>query len=984
MAITISKQTGDSFSAAELMQIIEFINGTDSSLTSLTTTVANKVNAIVGKGLSTHDLTAELYEKLSNCTEYTSDQIDAAIAVVQNRLDALVGTSLSNAIDTFREIETFLTSITDQDTLVGLMNTLRTTLENDYNTKITALSQTVSSNDSNAVHKTGIETIDGAKTFSVGAYCENEPDDENSYTNKKYVDNNFLPLEGDKTVRGVITYDQSPYIPDPADKLHGSNKQYTDSLTYTMFKAWLPVFDESKLAKGLASTSEYAPTSPTANDCYLVVKTGTVFGVSATQGQVIYWNGTIWVTQTPVRDTLTEQLTALKLQIEAEFPADELVNTSKKVFCVADNTGNIGMQYSEDEGFDAALVSDHFKSLLGLDSAGMIVDSTGENVIGKYKYLLSGVVTYLPVYEQKVSISAASITAGTDITQVFSFLDYIDYQKYVILHNITVKSNSDEIVYNNPFTKTKVTNTAGGLQFVLTPAETISTAVTIEITLRYVKTDDGADYVGLEFSITDSSIADVDALGLSIAPLKFDKEIAMTVSIDDNSSDAYDRFFALFNGRELAATSNGNIYTQSQWLSGNLTTIKGKGLSTVSYAIPLFTDGCGLDKRYKFTAIFMPQSVYNSVPRCLMASSDTTLYSGSMNCHYTNYKEMYMYGNSLSSHNCNENSSAAISYLGTTFTLPQVTKGSYTSMPAGFEMDDTLYKFFGLPGCRMHAIPDGDTAGYGHAARLFKKFSCYTKGSPQNSLSYWLASDAYNSLQPYIKWFTGSTSEYNNIDRPPYNSAYAAQFYVNSIGRNWFDTAFSTFVSDFTTELAVAGKENRKYMVVGTHDAVDAKITMLRDFATSHGKAGTDVMWVPSQLEFFDYYRIKKYSKIRVYKLGDTFHVKVYMPTADANGNALEFMETTLKANLTANSVVSFPDSSYDKKLINVTSSTSKGIINLYGDSRILTTIDTIIERVRATSTSYVRTTYLADLTYFVSQLKPSLQTYYNNIISTL
>lgn len=673
---------------------------------------------------------------------------------------------------------------------------------------------------------------------------------------------------------------------------------------------------------------------------------------------------------------------------EEFLPSNELLSADSPGFFVTDSSLNIGMQYTED-GFDVASVSEHFKTLIDTDTNSFTVDSTGESVIGKYKYLLSDVVTYLPLYEQTVAISTSSITAGTDITQVFSFLDYIDYQKYVIVHNITVRSNSDEVVYNNPFTKAKVTNTAGGLQFVLTPTETIATAVTIEITLRYVKNDDGADYVGLEFSITDSSIADVDALGLSIAPLKFDKEIAVGIQMDDMYADGYSRIFAHFNGRGMG--SNGGVCChQFQWLAGYRDT---NLPSSSSRTIPLFTDGCGVDKRFKMGAVFWPQIFPNysgaTVPYCLFTSSLTDN-QGAYVSHWTNYGEMVLYLNDLGNHNVFHNaeypSGRSVTYNGLTVTIPYCDETNYASLQAGFNMDIQICKHLFDYNLRMHIVPDGNDS-YGHAARLNSKLSFYTTAQLANVSQYLeQASYAYKGVMAYSKYMTGYEYEvgknYCVVDVPAYNAATSEQYSNATIGRDWF--SFGSYLSDITTELAITGKENRKAMFVGTHEYTDTHADAFDTISNTYGKNGNDTVWCACETEYFDYYRIAKYSKIRVYKSGDTFKVKVYMPTKDANGNTLEFLETTIKANLTANSVVSFTDSASDQRLINITSSVTKGIVNVYADSRVLTTIDTLISRIQATSVSYVRTTYLADLTYFVSQLKPSLQTYYNNIINTL
>ena len=136
--------------------------------------------------LCAENFTTELKNKLTACTSYSSEQIDTAIGVVQAELDTLVGGNPTAALDSFNEIKAFLATITNDKTLAGILNDLRTTLETDYNTKITTL-------DSSAVHKTGNETVAGIKTFSSSPIIPTPTTDMQPST-KKYVDDTVLPI----------------------------------------------------------------------------------------------------------------------------------------------------------------------------------------------------------------------------------------------------------------------------------------------------------------------------------------------------------------------------------------------------------------------------------------------------------------------------------------------------------------------------------------------------------------------------------------------------------------------------------------------------------------------------------------------------------------------------------------------------------------------------------------------------------------------
>ena len=105
----------------------------------LAAALVNYVQKVTGKDLSTNDFTNELKQKLEGLSNYDDAAIQAAINAVNTRIDTLLGTSASEAIDTFNEIEAFLSGITDTETLTGLLNDLKTEIQALIPTKLSQL-----------------------------------------------------------------------------------------------------------------------------------------------------------------------------------------------------------------------------------------------------------------------------------------------------------------------------------------------------------------------------------------------------------------------------------------------------------------------------------------------------------------------------------------------------------------------------------------------------------------------------------------------------------------------------------------------------------------------------------------------------------------------------------------------------------------------------------------------------------------------------
>lgn len=127
--------------------------------TQLAEALANYVQVVAGKQLSTEDFTTALKNKLIGLENYNDAVVVASIAAVNSRLDTLIGTSASEAIDTFQEIEAFLQGITDTKTLTGLLSDLKAETVALIPTKLSQLQ-----NDDNTVKDASYQHTDNNYT----------------------------------------------------------------------------------------------------------------------------------------------------------------------------------------------------------------------------------------------------------------------------------------------------------------------------------------------------------------------------------------------------------------------------------------------------------------------------------------------------------------------------------------------------------------------------------------------------------------------------------------------------------------------------------------------------------------------------------------------------------------------------------------------------------------------------------------------------
>ena len=211
--------------------------------------LSNKVDKVNGKQLSTNDFTTELKNKLNSLVNYDDTDIKERIDEVTERLNILIGNDdVSAVIDTFNEIEDFLSGITNKETLTGLLQ--------DLKSEIVALC----ANSYVSLNKT--ENIGGNKTFTSNVGIYKTSPRENFYTD----------VEGVKTNRGHVGVDENGiYIYNDISKKHLRIKDdgtlcypsskivlTEDNYSSTIFKGTSSQFLK---ADGSVDSKEYLPTS---------------------------------------------------------------------------------------------------------------------------------------------------------------------------------------------------------------------------------------------------------------------------------------------------------------------------------------------------------------------------------------------------------------------------------------------------------------------------------------------------------------------------------------------------------------------------------------------------------------------------------------------------------------------------------------------------------------------------------------------------
>lgn len=149
----------------------------------------NKVAKVAGKQLSTEDFTTTLKQKLDGLANYDDADVRSAIAELQNELDAIVNGDATSAIDSIQEILAFLSTITDTQTLAGIVADLKQYVDDEVASAggSIAVDAQMSDTSENAVQNKVIKAYVDDEAERVVAYAEGVANDAEAAA-KKYTD----------------------------------------------------------------------------------------------------------------------------------------------------------------------------------------------------------------------------------------------------------------------------------------------------------------------------------------------------------------------------------------------------------------------------------------------------------------------------------------------------------------------------------------------------------------------------------------------------------------------------------------------------------------------------------------------------------------------------------------------------------------------------------------------------------------------------
>lgn len=140
--------------------------------------IDGKVDRKSGYGLSKNDFTDLLKAKLESLQNYDDSEVRSLVAEIQKELDTLVEGDTQGVIDSFNEMEAFLQGITETETLTGLLEQLKTSLEEQISQKVDKeAGKGLSSNDYTDKEKVKLAGLENYDDTELRGLIENNKSD---------------------------------------------------------------------------------------------------------------------------------------------------------------------------------------------------------------------------------------------------------------------------------------------------------------------------------------------------------------------------------------------------------------------------------------------------------------------------------------------------------------------------------------------------------------------------------------------------------------------------------------------------------------------------------------------------------------------------------------------------------------------------------------------------------------------------------------
>lgn len=333
---------------------------------------------------------------------------------------------------------------------------------------------------------------------------------------------------------------------------------------------------------------------------------------------------------------------------------------------------------------------------------------------------------------------------------------------------------------------------------------------------------------GVEAEITITLESDATALGdlaLSVPPLKYNKSLLFMLTQDDCKQSAFSTTWAAIHGKPLDISNPKRKYyydienLEAADLPPNVFAL-GKTLGS--------TDGSGHEVRFHFTTTLAPEWSFMNEKPSVNPGFTENYYRFYMKggLRWNNVRELLNFGNGIAFHDVNTAHVNQIDSLLSHFAMAQ----------------QITQKALNGRAIKVLAEPNGNKT-YLQAARLFTDIQSMT------------AQSGAQKLVP-----DQVTTDLNQVT--------LSRVFVNNVAevKNLVHAAFAQ------------EKTQREAVHIGVHETDKEWAQLLLWLNDTYGKDGQDVLWFPSQEEYYEYNYNRKHSQLTITPDGKEIKIRVKFP----------------------------------------------------------------------------------------------------------
>ncbi len=557
----------------------------------------------------------------------------------------------------------------------------------------------------------------------------------------------------------------------------------------------------------------------------------------------------------------------------------------------------------------------------GVNSASTRVSFVKEYKNGTLEYIGENGVILQDIYSKMIELKGLPELENEE--KIYEISDEpIGNNIYLVIDNITISGGIDVFssINNDHYKFDIIQETATSIpKLKCTCLITNTKEFTAKIKLSYIK------YFGekVSFSIECASEAEANSLELSIPKLKFNKDAIISLTMDDCYASDYSVVHAAICNRPIAGHLNAlnqmGYYHANQWEVEDLCSVL---YPAIGYPLCI-TDGCGNDRRFRVESSMWIWLSNFGIPADIDKGNVANDWRFSIYLRKEDIEEMYKWGHSTSLHDIDPN---------------VYDENDAKELEKGWIADSILFKSYFNRGVKMGSQPNGNV----------------------------LYNDAFQALPELLGSFWRK-EEYHVKPLVEYN-----------LHKQYFYRTFPSESTDYipTIDLEMTkSPTDRIYMHWGVHRTSQTAVQALKYIHDTYGKGGTDKIWFTTRDEFYEYWFMRKYSKIIKNVVGTTANFEVYIP----KGQYFYYPELTFMANQNISAVINIHDK------IKGFSFNGTNMFNLNLDDKLLETTEEYVSKyetdtykvngVTYTKSNERKTIEKADALYFTNQLRVDLKT---------